>query len=172
MTEIEPTIDNVQPGDIVTVERGTPGELGYSALTVRVTRGAESVAYTRSLDWLAGRARRGVDRITRIDRPAPPIPTEPGERFWARWNSVHVEEYMVTQGENVVHLASGTLWRRWDFPYPVVPAPEPDTVPVPADLIREAKEWDAGNWSVRSGGESILGLIIQAVREREGADDE
>ena len=49
-----------------------------------------------------------------------------------------------------------------------VPAPEPETVPVPADLIQEAEEWNDARMRQTTGGASILARIVRAVREREG----
>ena len=108
-------------------------------------------------------------KIARITRPAPPIPTTPGERFWARRGGLRVVEHIVTDEQVIVDLDSGTQWDRnlFERAHTVVPAPEPETVPVPADLIRESEKWDDETWSVRSVGESILGLIVRAVRERE-----
>lgn len=169
----------VQPGDVVTLERGTPDEPGHETLAARVTEEREPVAYTCSLGWLRGRAMYEGWKIARITRPAPPIPAplipaKPGTRFWARWDSGEVEEYIVTDGQELVHLYSGTKWRRADFPHVVVPAPEPETVPVPADLIRESEEWNDSFDSLmrpRSVGVDILTRIVRAVREREAGDE-
>ena len=171
MTEIEPTIENVREGDVVTLERGTPDEPGHETLAARVTEEREPVAYTCSLGWLRGRAMYEGWRIARITRPAPSIPIDPGGRFWARWDSGQVEEYIVTDGQELVRLSSGTRWCRADFPHTVVPAPEPETVPVPADLIRESEEWNDSFDSLmrpRNVGVGILTRIVRAVREREG----
>ena len=169
MSEIEPTIDNVREGDAVTIETGTLGEPGYSAFTVRVTRESEPVAYTRSLDWVEVRAREDDSRITRITRPALPIPTAPGERFWAVGSmSQKPREYIVTDERAAVSLSLGAQWDLADFPFTVVPAPEPETVPVPADLIQEAEEWNDARMRQTTGGASILARIVRAVREREG----
>ena len=170
MIEVEPTVENVQPGDIVTLERGTPDEPGHETLAARVTEGREPVAYTCSLGWLRGRAMYEGWKIARITRPAPPIPTTPGERFWAIVPFMGApREFIVTDERCVVDLTVGNQWgRQWfEERFTVVPAPKPETVPVPADLIREAERWDDETWSVRSVGESILGLIGRAVRERE-----
>ena len=169
MTEIEPTIENVQPGDVVTLERGTPDEPGHETLAARVTEEREPVAYTCSLGWLRGRAMYEGWKIARITRPAPPIPDEPGERFWAVGSmSQKPREYIVTDERAAVSLSLGAQWDLADFPFTVVPAPEPETVPVPADLIREAEEWNDARMRQTTGGASILARIVRAVREREG----
>lgn len=180
MSDIEPTIDNVQPGDTVTVETGVLGEPGYKAFTVRATGQAELVVHTRSLDWVATRAKRDgyrITRITRITRPALPVPTTPGTRFWAVGSSSQKpREYLVTGARAVVALDWGTQWDLADFPYTVVPAPEPETVPVPARLIRRAEKWndalrEAERWEADTNmriAKSTLREIVRAVREREG----
>ena len=173
MTEIEPTIENVREGDVVTIERGTPDEPGHETLAARVTEEREPVAYTCSLGWLRGRAMYEGWKIARITRPAPPITTTPGERFWAVGGiSKEPREYLVTDEGTVVALDWGTQWDLADFPFTVVPAPEPETVPVPADLIREAERWRDSLMRSSDVGVGILTRIVHAVREREGADDE
>lgn len=174
MTEIEPTIDNVQPGDVVTLERGTPDEPGHETLAARVTEEREPVAYTCSLGWLRGRAMYEGWKIARITRPAPPIPTTPGTRFWARWGSEDPKEYIVTHEQAIVNLDSGAQWARdlFERNHTVIPAPEPETVPVPAECIREAEEWNDSLMRPMGMGTGILTRIVRAVREREGADDE
>lgn len=173
MTEIEPTIENVREGDVVTIERGTPDEPGHETLAARVTEEREPVAYTCSLGWLRGRAMYEGWKIARITRPAPqipdePIPDDPGERFWARWRSADPREYIVTDGDRIVDLTDGGSWERdlFERRHSVVPAPEPETVPVPADLIREAEEWISGMASRSAVG--ILSRIVLAARDREG----
>lgn len=158
----------VQPGDVVTLERGAPDEPGHETLAARVTEGREPVAYTCSLGWLRGRAMYEGWKIARITRPAPPIPTTPGERFWARRGGLRVVEHIVTDEQVIVDLDSGTQWDRnlFERAHTVVPAPEPETVPVPADLIREAEEWISGMAS-RSAVD-ILSRIVLAARDREG----
>ena len=174
MTEIEPTIDNVREGDTVTLERGTPDEPGHETLAARVTEEREPVAYTCSLGWLRGRAMYEGWKIARIVRPSLPIPIDPGERFWARWvEENEPREYIVTYGNQIVDLSNGEPWKRGMFEssHTVVPAPEPETVPVPADLIRESEEWNDSFDSLmrpRSVGVDILTRIVRAVREREG----
>ena len=159
----------VQPGDVVTLERGTPDEPGHETLAARVTEEREPVAYTCSLGWLRGRAMYEGWKIARITRPAPPIPDEPGERFWAVGSmSQKPREYIVTDERAAVSLSLGAQWDLADFPFTVVPAPEPETVPVPADLIREAEEWNDARMRQTTGGASILARIVRAVREREG----
>ncbi|WP_453974548.1 hypothetical protein [Brevibacterium pityocampae] len=80
-------------------------------------------------------------RITRITRPAPPIPTTPGTRFWASVIRGHDPmEFIVTDSGTAIDLKHGMTHNLDGFPYTVAPAPEPETVPVPARLIREAKE--------------------------------
>lgn len=169
MTEIEPTIENVREGDIVTLETGTPGEPGHGSNTYRAMSGWHGIGGERSLDTLRTLTRVGY-RITRIDRPAPPIPTTPGERFWARRGGLRVVEHIVTDEQVIVDLDSGTQWDRnlFERSHTVVPAPEPETVPVPADLIREAVEWrtDLSDAPGRSSW-TILKDIVWAVRERE-----
>ena len=159
----------VQPGDVVTLERGTPDEPGHETLAARVTEEREPVAYTCSLGWLRGRAMYEGWKIARITRPAPPIPTAPGERFWAVGSmSQKPREYIVTDERAAVSLSLGAQWDLADFPFTVVPAPEPETVPVPADLIQEAEEWNDARMRQTTGGASILARIVRAVREREG----
>ena len=129
MTEIKPTIGNVQPGDVVTIERGTPDEPGHETLAARVTEEREPVAYTCSLGWLRGRAMYEGWKIARITRPAPPIPSKQGERFWARWGSESPREYIGIVGGRFVDLTDGAMWERDLFErfHTVVPAPEPET---------------------------------------------
>lgn len=177
MTEIEPTVENVQPGDVVTLERGTPDEPGHETLAARVTEGREPVAYTCSLGWLRGRAMYEGWKIARIIRPAPPIPTTPipttpGERFWAVGDiSKGPREFLVTDEGTVVALGWGAQWDLAGFPYYVVPAPEPETVPVPAHLIREAERWHDSPTQSGDVGVGILTRIVWAVREREACDE-
>ena len=157
----------VQPGDVVTIERGTPDEPGHETLAARVTEEREPVAYTCSLGWLRGRAMYEGWKIARIVRPSLPIPIDPGERFWARWRSEDLGEYIVTYGDQIVDLSNGEPWKRdlFEHQHTVVPAPEPDTVPVPAELIREAERWDDGtNTCIPT---RILRDIVQAAREWE-----
>ena len=172
MTEIEPTIENVREGDVVTLERGTPDEPGHETLTARVTEEREPVAYTCSLGWLRGRAMYEGWKIARITRPAPQIPTTPGTRFWASVIRGHDPmEFIVTDSGTAINLTHGMTHNLDGFPYIVVPAPEPETVPVPADLIRESEEWNDSFDSLmrpRSVGVDILTRIVRAVREREG----
>ena len=158
----------VQPGDIVTIERGTPDEPGHETLAARVTEEREPVAYTCSLGWLRGRAMYEGWKIVRITRPALAIPTEPGTRFWARRRAPDPREYIVTNRGRIVSLSDGETWNRdlFERNHTVVPAPEPETVPVPADLIREAEEWISGMAS-RSAVD-ILSRIVLAARDREG----
>ena len=161
----------VQPGDVVTLERGTPDEPGHETLAARVTEEREPVAYTCSLGWLRGRAMYEGWKIARIVRPSLPIPIDPGERFWARWvEENEPREYIVTYGNQIVDLSNGEPWKRGMFEssHVVVPAPEPETVPVPADLIQEAEEWNDARMRQTTGGASILARIVRAVREREG----
>ena len=156
----------------MTLDLCTPGEPGY---TLSVNRVDDSSVYNRdiALATVRGRVRGGYYRLIKITRPAPPVPTKPGERFWASVIRGHDPmEFIVTDSGTAINLKHGMTHNLDGFPYTIVPAPEPETVPVPADLIREAEWWDEGNWFVRSGGDSILGRIVQAVREREGADDE
>lgn len=169
----------VQPGDVVTLERGTPDEPGHETLAARVTEGREPVAYTCSLGWLRGRAMYEGWKIARITRPAPPIPDEPipdepGERFWGNWHG-QMLEFIVTDEQSALVLdGSGTLL---SFPVirdhcTVVPAPEPETVPVPADLIREAGDRiDRGSAPGGRSSWAILRDIVRAVREREAGDE-
>ena len=157
MTKIEPTIENGQPGDVVTIEKGTPGKAGHRSMTVKWNK--SFIRYHMDNGW----------RITRITRPAPPIPTTPGERFWAVGSiAPKPREYLVTDARAVVALDLGMQWDLADFPYTVVPAPEPETVPVPADLIRESEEWNDARMRQTTGGASILARIVRAVREWEG----
>ena len=113
-------------------------------------------------------------KITRITRPSPPIPIEAGTRFWASVIRGHDPvEFIVTDSGTAINLTYGMTHDLDGFPYTVVPAPEPETVPVPADLIREAEE-RSHDLSDAAGRPSwfILRDIVRAVREREGADDE
>ena len=161
----------VQPGDVVTLERGTPDEPGHETLAARVTEEREPVAYTCSLGWLRGRAMYEGWKIARIVRPSLPIPIDPGERFWARWRSESPGEYIVTYGNQIVDLSNGEPWKRGMFEssHVVVPAPEPETVPVPAHLIREAEDRiDGGSAPGGRSSWAILRDIVRAVREREG----
>lgn len=163
----------VQPGDVVTLERGMPDEPGHETLAARVTEEREPVAYTCSLGWLRGRAMYEGWKIARITRPSPPVPDEPipddpGERFWARWRSADPREYIVTDGDRIVDLTDGGSWERdlFERRHAIVPAPEPETVPVPADLIREAEEWGYGRPTDDGDGlgADILVRIVRAVR--------
>lgn len=160
----------VQPGDIVTIERGTPDEPGHETLAARVTEEREPVAYTCSLGWLRGRAMYEGWKIARITRPALPIPTTPGERFWARRGGLRIVEHIVTDEQVIVDLDSGTQWDRnlFERSHTVMPAPEPETVPVPADIIREVEEWADGPSGDPGDGDMILYRIVRTVREREG----
>lgn len=164
MTEIEPTIDNVREGDVVTLEEGAPDEPGHRAFTTRITGEFETVAHTRSLGWLRGRARREGWRVTRIRRPDPSIPTTPGTRFWATFET-KAREYIATDQDTFVSLIDGMQWDCDKFPGTVVPAPEPETVPLPVDLIREAEEW-LSNTGTRTALD-VLRRIVRSVRERE-----
>ena len=179
MTEIEPTIDNVTPGAVVTIERGGPGKPGHTSFTHEIVSspGPEMGSHEATVSHVQKLTEPGMGyRITRITRPAPPIPTTPGERFWAVGSiSNEPREYLVTDARAAVALDLGAQWDLADFPYTVVPAPEPETVPVPADLIREAEKWDDSLDSLMRPmkvGTGILTRIVQAVRQREGADDE
>lgn len=165
MTEIEPTIENVKLGDVVVIESGTPDSPGWVATAHKVSDRGGFPAIT--IETLACNLNDGK-RLTKITRPAPPVPTTPGERFWARWESADPSEYMVTDEQTIVHLDSGTQWERGLFErsHTVVPAPEPETVPVPADLIREAEEW-FDSTSPRTAFDVLRG-IVWAVREKEG----
>ena len=140
MTEIEPTIDNVREGDTVTIERGTPGEPGHQSETIRVRTDTEPTRYTRTNGALSDRVLAHGWTITRITRPTPQIPAKPGTRFWARWKSESPREYIGIIGGRFVDLTDGAMWERdmFEREHTVVPAPEPETVPVPADLLREA----------------------------------
>lgn len=176
MTEIEPIIENVQPGDTVTIERGAPGEPGHASFTLEIVSspGEDMGVHEATLSYIQGIAESDLGyRITRIIRPTPPvppIPDEPGVRFWARWRSVVVREYIVTDGDWIVDLTDGGSWERdlFERRHTVVPAPEPETVPVPADLIREAEEWSDSIMRLTGMGTGILTRIVLAVREREG----
>ena len=165
MTEIEPTIENVKLGDVVVIESGTPDSPGWVATAHKVSDRGGFCPIT--IEHLAHNLSDGK-RLTKITRPAPPIPTTPGERFWARMRSADPREYIVTDEQAIVHLDSGTQWERGLFErnHTVVPAPEPETVPVPADLIREAEEWIGGMASRSAVG--ILSRIVLAARDLEG----
>lgn len=163
----------VQPGDTVTIETGTLGKPGHEAFTFEIVEslGKEMKGYEVTVGYVRRITESDAGfRITRITRPAPTIPTALGERFWARWRSRDPREYIVTEGDRIVDLTDGGSWERdlFEHRHSVVPAPEPETVPVPADLIREAERWNAllmQSGDVRVG---ILTRIVQAVREREG----
>ena len=133
MTEIEPTVDNVRVGDVVTYETGKPGEPGYT-LEVRRVDDAPVSTDGIALATVRGRARGGYYRLTRITRPAPPPPARPGERFWARYESAdHAEEFIVTRRNGatlLVSLYDGLTWtpEGHSESFTVVPAPEPETV--------------------------------------------
>lgn len=156
----------VQPGDIVTIERGVPGKPGHETFTFEIVEslGKGMKGYEVTVGYVRRITEPGaMYRVTRITRPAPPIPDEPGTRFWAVDDISKVtREYLVTDEGAAVALDWGTQWDLADFPHTVVPAPEPETVPVPADLIREAEEW-AGGSSKRSSV-AVLGDIVEAVR--------
>lgn len=164
MTEIEPTIENVKLGDVVVLESGTPNSPGWIATAHKVSdRGGFCVV---TIETLACNLNDGK-RITRITRPAPPVPSTPGERFWASVIRGHDPmEFIVTDSGTAINLKHGMTHNLDGFPYTVVPAPEPETVPVPADLIREAVEWQT-ELSDAAGRASwvILSDIVQAVRE-------
>lgn len=171
MTEIEPIIENVKLGDVVVIESGTPDSPGWVATAHKVSDRGGFCPIT--IEHLARNLSDGK-RLTRITRPSLPIPTKVGERFWARYEGVdHVEEFIVTlrHGETLfVSLHDGLTWtpKDHDESFTVVPDPEPETVPVPADLIQEAEEWVDGPDSGMGRGDMILYRITQAVREREG----
>ena len=180
MTEIEPTIDNVTPGAVVTIERGGPGKPGHTSFTHQIVSspGKEMKSHEATVSYVQKITEPGMGyRITRITRPAPPIPTTPGERFWAVGDiSKEPREYLVTDERCVVDLTNGKQWgRQWfEERSTAVPAPEPETAPVPAHLIREAEVWGYGRPTGDGDrlGADILVRIVRAVRGWEVRDHE
>ena len=133
MTEIEPTIENVREGDTVTIERGAPGEPGHASLTYLIASSSDKAVWSHEVTVSRVQKLTESDmgyRITRITRPAPQIPSEQGERFWARWKSESPREYIGTIGDRFVDLTDGAMWERDLFErcHTVVPAPEPEAV--------------------------------------------
>lgn len=176
MPDIEPTIDNVTPGAVVTIERGGPGKPGHTSFTHEIVSspGKEMGSHEATVSYVQKITEPGMGyRITRITRPAPPIPTTPGERFWARRSAENEpREFLIVNGGLIVAIDVGIPWDRSDFNWTIVPAPEPETVPVPAELIEAAEEWHDTPMRRMDMGAGILRRIVRAVREREGADDE
>ena len=176
MSEIEPTVENVKHGDIVLIETGTPGEQGSKSETVRVWAGTEPPRYAQTIGALHDRVIARGWTIARITRPSSPVPDEPGTRFWAvpRYGVWSPREFIVTDEQAVVSLASGVQWDREDFPYTVTPPPKPETVPVPADLAQEVEDW----WCSSAGGDDLQAAVILArvaravVEERDGEADD
>ena len=78
MTEIEPTIENVQLGDVVTIETGTPGVPGHESGTYWAASEWSNSGAERSLYTLRALTRIGW-RITRITRLAVRV-TEEGDK--------------------------------------------------------------------------------------------
>ena len=68
MIEIEPTVENVQPGDVVTIEKGTPRKVGHRSMTGKWNK--SFIRYHMDNGW----------RITRITRRGVRVTEEGGGR--------------------------------------------------------------------------------------------
>ena len=78
MSYIRPTIENVQPGDVVTIETGTPGVPGHESGTYWATSEWSNSGAKRSFSTFRTLTRMGW-RITRITRRGVRV-TEGGEK--------------------------------------------------------------------------------------------